>query len=199
VLDRLTSRLPRDWSRFARVGSMPESEGGLDEFNTAASVEFTLERARGFGSWANLLVSEILPQAIEGKESMARTLASILFYCESILIEYGLLPPKLELHVYRKGVGPTRYKPVQDSPPRDIVMLQEREIDRLKKLAREEERERARLEIPMSAETENRERVAADLDWLRMERRLLKKRGLSRYLSIFLARRRRMKSYPRGL
>ena len=199
ALDRLTSRLPRDWSRFARVGSMPPSEGGLDEFDAAASVEFTLERARGFGSWANLLVSEILPQVIEGKESMASTLASILFYCESILIEYGLLPPTLELHVYRKGVGPSRCRPVQDSPPRDIVMLQEREIDRLKKLEREEERERARLEIALIAETENIDRVAADLDWLMMERRLLEKRGLSRYLSIFLARRRKMKSCRRGL
>jgi hypothetical protein len=160
-------------------------------FERAIAGEFVLEQAKGFGSVTGAAFAEVLPQVLQRDELMAQALAGLLLYSELVLIEHGLLPPALELRIYRKGDRRTAGEPEPHSDrPDDIALLQRREIERLQRLAEEERLERGRLEKEMEVELQNMERVAGDLDWLRTERSLLEKRGPFKYVSIFLAKRR---------
>ena len=160
-------------------------------FERAIAGEFVLEQAKGFGSVTGAAFAEVLPQVLQRDELMAQALAGLLLYSELVLIEHGLLPPALELRIYRKGDRRTAGEPEPHSDrPDDIALLQRREIERLQRLAEEERLERGRLEKEMEVELQNMERVAGDLEWLGTERSLLEKRGPFKYVSIFLAKRR---------
>ncbi len=160
-------------------------------FERAIAGEFVLEQAKGFGSVTGAAFAEVLPQVLQRDELMAQALAGLLLYSELLLIEQGLLPPALELRIYRKGDRRTVGEPEPHlDRPDELALLQRREIERLQRLAEEERLERGRLEKELEVELQNMERVAGDLDWLRIERSLLEKRGPFKYVSILLAKRR---------
>jgi len=162
-----------------------------EEFERAVASEFILERVKGFGAVTGAALAEVLPQALQRDELMAQALAGLLLYCELILIEHGLLPHALELRIYRKGGRRSTEEPEPHSGRSDdIALLQQREIERLKRLAEKERLERERLEKELQVEVQNIERVTGDLEWLRTERHLLEKRGPLKYVSILLAKRR---------
>lgn len=166
-----------------------------EEFERAVASEFILERVKGFGAVTGAALAEVLPRALQRDEAMSRALAGLLVYCESSLIENRVLPPALELRVYRKGAqsaGVERRK--HSGLSRDILVLQEREMDRLQSLIDRESMERERLEKELRVEVQNMEIVTGDLEWLRTERRLLEKRGPKKYMGLLLARRQWVKS-----
>jgi SAM-dependent methyltransferase len=196
VVERLASSLPPGWGGALDRWAQPGQAGpALDEMESALFEWFTLERSKGFGSLANKAIADVLPRVPQRDEAMSRALAGLLVYCESSLIENGLLPRALELRVYRKGAqsaGVERKKYSVHS--QDILLLQEREMDRLQSLIDREKLERERLEKELQVEVQNMERVAGDLEWLRTERSLLEKRGPLKYVGLLLARRQWVKS-----
>ena len=187
ILEPITGLLKEEGLLIVTADCLAERTEG---FERAIAGEFFLERVKGFGSITSASLAEVLPRALQRDEAMARALAGLLVYCESSLIENGLLPPALKLRVYRKGAqsaGVERRK--HSGLSRDILLLQEREMDRLRSLTDGENMELERLEKELHVEVQNMERVARDLEWLRTERSLLEKRGPLKYMGLLLARR----------
>ena len=188
ILEPITGLIKEEGLLIVTADQFAESADG---FERAIAGEFIPEMVKGFGSITGAALAEVLPRVLQRDEAMARALAGLLLYCESSLIENGLLPPALELRVYRKGAqsaGVERRK--HSGLSQDILLLQEREMDRLQSLIDRESMERERLEKELEVEVQNMERVAGNLEWLRTERHLLEKRGPLKYVSILLAKRR---------
>lgn len=188
ILEPITGLLKEEGLLIVTADRVTECTRG---FERAIAGEFVPQRVKGFGSVTGAALAEVLPQVLQRDELMAQALAGLLLYSELVRIEHGLLPPALELRIYRKGDRSS----MEESAPRlertdDIALLQEREIERLKRLAEKERLDERRLEKELEVELQNMERVADDLDWLRTERSLLEKRGPFKYVSILLVKRR---------
>jgi hypothetical protein len=188
ILEPITGLLKEEGLLIVTADRVTECTRG---FERAIAGEFVPQRVKGFGSASGEALTEVLPRVLQRDELMAQALAGLLLYSELVRIEHGLLPPALELRIYRRGHRSGMEEPPPSSDrPDDIALLQEREIDRLKGLAEKERLDERHHEKELELEFQNMERVAGDLEWLRIERSLLEKRGPFKYVSILLAKRR---------
>jgi SAM-dependent methyltransferase len=179
-LRKLLECLPADWWDGGRDGRGLEGTVAGENptgIQLSALKEYTCEARRGFG----VAAEEVVREALSGRtpSSMERAVGCLLIYAEALLMDRDMLKPAFTVEVYRKGPGRTEHAGRQAS--RDIVRVQQLEIERLGRMLESELERGKQLDGELNTEIENLERAVADLERLAAEAEILRKRGPVRY------------------
>jgi len=117
--------LPEGWAAWADVTARGEAPG---MWAGAPSGFEVIDEAR-FGGLAGAAGAQVLPAYRGPDAAMAKALAELCVYAESVLATAGVVPAVVEVRAYKRGSGPGGRK--RQVPMRDIVEMQEIEIARL--------------------------------------------------------------------
>jgi hypothetical protein len=119
---------------------------------------------------------------------MAAALAALLVYSESVLASRGDLPVSMEARVFRKEGAPHAGVDRVDTES-DITVIQQREIERLKRATGWMIEERKALSKELADAGEVLEGARADLARLNRENEVLARRGPMMYWRLLMCRR----------
>ncbi len=135
--------------------------------------------------------ADALADAPAGKEREARALAGLIVYADSVMARAGLVPGAIEVEVLRKDGAQDRPRPTEAVT--DIVVLQDREIDRLTR-AVAHRRDVGKVLEKARAEAASRLATAREnARSLELEREILERRGALMYWRLM-----RLKRFPSG-
>lgn len=150
--------------------------------------DFTLVTRASFGPSAPAAAAEVMAAAPGEEREMAAALAALLVYSESVLASRGDLPVSMEARVFRKEGAPHAGVDRVDTES-DITVIQQREIERLKRATGGMIEERKALSKELADAGEVLEGARADLARLNRENEVLARRGPMMYWRLFMCRR----------